>query len=523
MTAATTDPRRLARTAGLSELRLPELEDVDRRRSQLWLLSLLVALSIPAVIITMGLDIIPVGWVEMLDLRTVRLVLLALLVTTFGYVAEREVTLRRLTGLLIEERILTTSLTSRVEELDLMLQATRVMNSSLDLEQVLSQIASSARRLLRASGAAILLVAPDDPEMLEVAVTVGDAGLKAGARQPLGDGLAGDAAMRRDALIARPRGSARRGGRTVGEALAAPMAVRGTLVGVLEVAAGDQRAEFTDLDLRSISVFADAATAAITNARAYQRSQEQVADLLESDRAKDEFLTLVTHELRTPLTSVIGLLTTIGRRAGELSPAQVSQYAEVGRVQGWRLDRLIDNLLQTSRAQRGALQIHPSPVDVVQVIRRCVLAFEQVDGDRPLRLDAPESLIACVDGDALARILENLIGNAIKYTPRGSPIEVSLADEAGFVVARVRDHGPGIPYALRSEVFEKFGRAGDPHHAGGLGLGLYVVRALAEVHGGRVLLDEPPGGGACFTVVLATADLPDGDGADEDDPQELCA
>lgn len=497
------DARRLARTAGLKDLDLPRLEQVDRRRAQLWFLSLLAALAIPAAMVAIGLDIVPDVITGAMDERTYRLALLALLVVVMGYVAEREVTLRRLTALLVEERVLTASLVNRIDELNLLLKATRLMNSTLDLDQVLTQITDAAHRLLNAAGAMIMLVDEDDPDELVVVAAAGDARMEIGARQAIGEGLAGGAIKRRDALlVAEGETPSQRMRQHVGGVLVVPMEIRGQLVGILNVWAGEVREPFTEFDLRSVSVFAEAAAGAITNAQVYERVVGQVTDLEEQDRIKDEFLTLVTHELRTPLTSVIGLLTTLSRRADTLPPDKIAEYAEIARTEGWRLDRLIDNLLQSSRIQRGVVAIVREPIDVVAAVRRLVTGFEQRAADRTITLEAPPELVAEVDSDALLRIVENLVGNALKYTPAGSPIEVVVAAQTELLQIKVIDHGPGIPAEQRSALQGKFARGPDPHHAGGLGLGLYVVNALAAAHGGGVDIGDTPGGGATFTVVL---------------------
>lgn len=501
---ASADARRLARTAGLKDLRLPHLEEVDRRRAQLWSLSLLVAVAVPAVSTAMGLNLLPAWFAETLDVRTTRLTLVALLVVVLGYVAEREVTLRRLTALLVQERVLTASLVNRVDELNLLLRATRAMNSGLDLRQVLEQIADAAHTLLDAGGVTVLLVVPDDPGQLEVAVSIGETPLARGVRQPVGAGLAGGAALRRDALLV---AAGETGGvfarRHLGEALVAPMETRDGLVGVLSVSAGTQREPFTEFDLRGIAVFADAAAAAITNAQAYGVQVETVTRLLEEDSAKDEFLAVVTHELRTPLTSVIGLLTTMSARADALSTEEVRSFSELARTQGWRLDRLIEDLLDAARVKRTPLSVHPEPMDPRVVVEQAVAGLRGAFPQALIEVDVEPMHQRLVDVDAVTRIVENLLSNAVKYTPATAPISVRASEEPGGVRLQVRDHGAGIPAPHREAVFERFVRGEDPFNRGGLGLGLYIVRALAEAHGGWVEVVDTPGGGATFTVWLA--------------------
>jgi two-component system sensor histidine kinase KdpD len=504
--AAVHSARQLAHVAGLRGRSLPHLADVDRRRTQLWGLSLLVALVLPGAIVAAAAGAVDTPLQGALSQRNVQLALLAMLVVVIGYVAEREVSLRRLTRLLVEERALTTTLLGRVEELELLQRATRLMHSALDPEIVLGRIAASAERLLRAGGVAILLVDAADADVLVVAATAGQPEAVLGHRQRVGAGVVGQAASRRDALLV-AAGTAARGGRTgrVGELMVVPLEHRGQLVGVATVLADAAREPFTEFDLRALNVFADAAAGAITNARAHQEQQGRIAGLLERDRAKDEFLTLVTHELRTPLTSMIGLMTTMAKRGGEMRPDQVVQYAEIARTQGWRLDRLIENLLTTSRSQLGVQMIAPSPVDVGQLVSDAVVGLQRAVPEHPISVTAPAGVHRLVDVDALHRILDNLLSNAAKYTPEGTPVHVSVQQTPTGISLAVADQGPGVAVDDLQTVFDKFTRGPDPYDRGGLGLGLFVVQALAEAHGGRVEVSRTLGGGATFTVWLAAA------------------
>ena len=504
MSAFASDSRQLARTAGLKDLRVPDLEQVDRRRAQLWGLSLLVAVSVPLIVVAAGFNLLSDDLLDVFESRNVRLAMLAMLVTVLGYVAEREVTLRRLTGMLVEERVLTASLVNRVDEVNLLLRATQAMNSALDLKAVMSQIAESAHTLLNAGSVSILLVDPDDAEVLVVAATTGDADVQIGMKQPIGDGLAGGAITRGDALLI-DSGEAElpKNRRQTGDVLVAPMRIRGALVGVIRVDTGEARTPFSEFDLRGVSVFADAAAAAISNARAFEEQLGQVANLLEQDRAKNEFLTLVTHELRTPLTSMIGLMSTMARPGVNLPPEKVSELAEIAKNQGWRLDRLIENLLETSRRNEGAVNISPEPTDVGSFIDRSVQGLRRALPSHPITFDMPTDMHYGVDTDALARILDNLLSNAAKYTAEGSRVDVSLTPTDNGLCLRVADHGGGLDTDEFGDLFKKFSRGNDPFDRGGLGLGLYVVKALSEAHGGRVTVSETPGGGATFDVYLA--------------------
>jgi K+-sensing histidine kinase KdpD len=492
----------LARTAGLSQLATPQLEDVNRRRLQLWSLSLLVGVAIPGVMVALGFDVL--GEHLPLDASQARLILLALLVVVMGYVAERESALRGLTSLLVDERILTATLVARIEELDLLLKASKAMNSTLDLHHVLEVILHSACQLLRASEGSIQLITAEDADVLEVAAVHGSSTARIGQQQAVGDGVAGRVAAEREAVLVTGRHRASRSKRNVESAIVVPLQHRETLLGVLNLATSEGAEAFTEFQLRSVAVFAETAAAAIANARAHTLSEERINALTELDSMKNAFLTLVTHELRTPLTSLIGLTTTIAEHGPRLEGEQIAQLADMARKQGWRLERLVGDLLHSAAAQEGRLELQPAPTELGHTITDLVRTAQEGTATHQIRFAPPaRTTVRCVDADALSRILVNLIGNAVKYAPEGTPITVELDVEEDRVVIAVLDEGPGIPEDARAELFEKFQRGPQAASVDGLGLGLFIVRSLAEAHGGGVVIRPRDVGGSRFEVTLA--------------------
>jgi signal transduction histidine kinase len=495
------DVEALARKAGVAR---PRLADINRRRSQLWVLSLLVGLSLPGVLLVLTLGVLPPETAELVDPTYVRAGLAALLLALCAYVAERERSLRRLTTLLVDERTLNAVLTTNIGELDLLLAATRAMNASLKLDAVLDIILSAASALLGATEGTISLVRADAPDQLEVLATSGRADGRVGPRQEAGAELARRAAAAGETMLV----LAPEAGHGPGTALVVPLVHRGELLGVLDLVTDRQQAAFPESQLRSVSVFAGTAAVAISNARRHGSTEASVAALTELDRMKDEFLTLVTHELRTPLTSVIGLAQTIERGAERLPPAKLAELAALIGRQGWRLDRLVDDLLRTSQLQRGQPALRPGEVDVGTLVRETVSGLQAGSATHTLVLAVPdEPAVRLLDSDAVHRIVDNLVGNALKYTPAGSTVTVTVHQEPDGVVLVVEDDGPGIPESEWGRAFEKFRRVdGGMGNGGGLGLGLYLVRALAEAHGGGAVLDRSPLGGCRFTVTLSDLD-----------------
>lgn len=233
---------------------------------------------------------------------------------------------------------------------------------------------------------------------------------------------------------------------------------------------------------------------------AYEREREAAVRLRALDEMKNAFLTAVSHELRTPLSSILGFALTLTREDVELPAAHVREM--VGRIaaNARKLQRLLGDLLDLDRIARGILQPTRRPTDVGAVARSVV---EEMELDqRPILVEA-EPVLVEVDGPKVERIIENLVANAVKYTPPGTPVWVRVAAQADGVLLMVEDAGPGVPEEEREVIFEPF-RQGDgaPEHAPGTGIGLSLVARFADLHGGRAWVEERKGGGASFRVFL---------------------
>ncbi len=220
----------------------------------------------------------------------------------------------------------------------------------------------------------------------------------------------------------------------------------------------------------------------------------------------DEVLAMVSHELRTPLTAVLAYAKLLG--SGRLDSAGATKAIRTIQRNVQAMDRLIDDLLDVSGPIGGRVWIEPDPVDLVAVIQGALddarPAAEAGGLDLKLTCHAASAAVA---GDALRlqQIVANLLSNAIKFTPPGGHIEVQFDSGASGVEIRVSDTGQGISADFLPRIFDRFARAKDSNtrRQGGLGLGLALVRALVERHGGTVQAESRgPGEGATFTVRL---------------------
>lgn len=233
-----------------------------------------------------------------------------------------------------------------------------------------------------------------------------------------------------------------------------------------------------------------------------------IAALKEASRLKDEFLSVVSHELRSPLTPILGFVQLVAKELGREGDHEV-QVLRLASVQGHvdRMNRLIEDLLDVSRLKSGTLDIRPEPVDLIDVCRD--VAAGRAAGAPRQTIDVqapPHAIVGWWDPDRLHQVIDNLVGNALKYSPAGGTVTLSASIDgaAGEVVLIVADDGPGISHEDREQIFAAFfrTRAATESQTAGLGLGLYICRELVNAHGGRIEVGVAPGGGATFSVHL---------------------
>jgi len=221
------------------------------------------------------------------------------------------------------------------------------------------------------------------------------------------------------------------------------------------------------------------------------------------DRIKDALVATVSHELRTPLTSIIGYLELLGTGAETLSEED-ARFVEIARRNAARLQRMVEELLFLSRVDAGGLQLDLEQVDVAHIARNAIGSADPAAAAKRLSLefDGPETAVACVDAHRIGQVFDNLISNAIKFTPARGRVEVSVRVDADTVTASVTDSGHGIPQADQPRLFERFFRSSATSDEPGTGLGLTVVQAIIEGHGGEITCRSTLGEGTTFTLTL---------------------
>jgi signal transduction histidine kinase len=241
---------------------------------------------------------------------------------------------------------------------------------------------------------------------------------------------------------------------------------------------------------------------------------QDISELEGLERLKDQFITIAAHELRTPLTAIMGFSSMLTVQTGlgrgpELADWQQEAIGEIEEASG-RMNALVKDLLDVTRIQAGRLELDPVPLDLVATVRRAVARFQLSTQHHTLSANLPDELVMVkADGPRLEQVLGNLIGNAIKYSPQGGPISVTVQvdQEARLAELRIQDAGIGIPADQQPLLFGRFVRARNvhDHHITGSGLGLYVCRELIERHGGHIWFESTEGVGTTFFITLPLA------------------
>jgi signal transduction histidine kinase len=231
-----------------------------------------------------------------------------------------------------------------------------------------------------------------------------------------------------------------------------------------------------------------------------------ITDVVEADRRKDEFIATLAHELRNPLAPISTGLEIL-RRVGELPPV-AARTRDMMERQLAHMVRLVDDLLDVSRVSRGKLELRLQPLTLEQVLADALETCNPAiaDAGHALTMDVPQQPLR-VFGDLtrLAQVFSNLVNNATKYTPRGGRIAVRVAAAGDEVVVEVEDNGSGIAPDMLPHVFDMFAQGHARTHTGqpGLGIGLWLVKKLVELHHGTISVRSPgPNLGSTFTVRL---------------------
>ena len=291
----------------------------------------------------------------------------------------------------------------------------------------------------------------------------------------------------------------------------APVLAGTELLGVLVAGRRDVERPWTPPEIGLVESVADDMGRAVQHARLFEQQSSVVSQLREIDRTKSDFLSTISHELRTPLTSIAGYVEMMrDGEAGDVVPMQ-RQMLDVVARNTQRLRDLIEDVLILSRIESGTLRTERMPVALRGVIDHAVTALRPQAAQANVRLDvipAPGPGMLLGDAAQLEQVVLNLVGNAIKFTPAGGRVTVSLETTGDDLVLRVEDTGIGIPGSEVDDLFQRFFRASNAkeQQITGTGLGLAIVASIVAAHQGRVEVDSRERRGSTFSVVMPSAD-----------------
>lgn len=288
--------------------------------------------------------------------------------------------------------------------------------------------------------------------------------------------------------------------------ISVPLIVRGGTLGAITFARTAAAQRFAPDDATFAEEIARRAALAVDNALLYRRAQDAI-------QMRDAFLSIASHELRTPLTSLLGYAELLQRRVKRsvgghpLGEERNERILQVMIDQARRLNKMVQTLFDLSRLQTGQLGIERLSIDLGALVTRIIDEIEPTIERHTLHLQrCGETFMIMGDELRLEQVIQNLIQNAIKYSPEGGPIYVRVAHQDDGVQLSVQDRGLGIPQDSLPRIFRRFYRAenAEPYQISGMGVGLYVAKQIVDLHGGRVEVTSTEGVGSTFIVWLPT-------------------
>jgi PAS domain S-box-containing protein len=277
-----------------------------------------------------------------------------------------------------------------------------------------------------------------------------------------------------------------------------PLLGRERVIGAVGFFYGESGRRYTKEDVAFAEELARRAAIAIDNARLYRAAQSAI-------QRRDDFLSIASHELKTPVTTLLLQIEAFMCEldSGQLDPEEMRVRLSKSLEQVHRLSKLVDDLLDVSRASSGHMKIARAPVDLAELAQTVIMRLREsaARAGCPIQMSAAGRTVGRWDRSRLDQVLTNLLSNALKFAP-GKPIEVHLENRGDTIRVSVRDGGPGVAYEDRERIFDRFERTKEAEGIGGIGLGLWIARQIVRAHGGEITVESEPGKGASFWVEL---------------------
>jgi signal transduction histidine kinase len=396
----------------------------------------------------------------------------------------------------------------RVDLLDAANRCARALGSSLEIEEAFAAFIRELRGLVPFDRTAIVLADEGVARVIAAAGAGAETAFPAGSRRPVAGSLLSDV-IEKGRVVYRPDMDDQRYPEEavftslgLRSRLAAPLLLGGRGVGMISLVRVEPDS-FSEEEVELITVLGRFLGSAVQNIRAYEAERATVEELRKLSALRADFVSMVSHELRSPMAAVIGSAMTLRERWRELTPGQRESFLALIEHETKRLADLVGDVLDTSRIESGSFSYSFSDVDVGELIRETAALAESGQDEvavRP-RVDGQLPLVRA-DRDRLRQVIQNLIDNAVKYSPAGAAVDVEAFADNGRITVEVRDRGPGVAPEHHALIFEKFGRVSGEHAKPGTGLGLFIARSIAQAHGGSLEVHSTPAEGATFALVL---------------------
>jgi signal transduction histidine kinase len=408
---------------------------------------------------------------------------------------------------------------ARLQRLERILEISRELTSTVALEPLLRKIVITAAELTDSEGGSILLWNARTGELHFRTACGARSGrlLEDDIPVPIEGSIAGTVLTSGEPIIVHDAQADPRHYRGVGEQtgsetqslLAVPLQIKDKRIGVLEAVdkQGDQR--FSQEDVDTLMTLAAQAAVAIENARLVGALRKAYERLGELDRLKSDFIAIASHELRTPLSLILLYAALLREQLGTAAGAQLDAVFR----SAMRLKHIIETMLNLRYLETGQVEVKPKRFDLREAIENACSDYEALAETNGLVLctDLPDQQVSIeADEEKIRVILDNLISNAVKFTPQGGQVMVALGCRDDDVEISVADTGVGIPAEELERIFGRFYQVEEHmiRRHGGMGLGLAIVKGLVELHGGRVWAESAPGQGSRFIVVLPRSAAP---------------
>jgi signal transduction histidine kinase len=399
---------------------------------------------------------------------------------------------------------------NQLQRMERILEISRELTSTVSLEPLLRQIVQVAAELTASEETSILLL--NRAGELRFQAASGDpSGQLRDIPVPVEDSIAGAVLLSGEPAIISDTLSEPRHYKVVGQQigietrslLAVPLRIKERCIGVLEAINKQGGGEFDLEDVETLTTLASQAAVAIENARLVGDLRRAYERLGELDRLKSDFIAIASHELRTPLGLILLYAAMLREQMGDAEGQQLDAVVRAA----MRLRHIIETMLNLRYLETGEIELSLEPFDLRAEVQGACEDYGAIAESSGLTLatDLPGGEVSVLaDREKVRVVLDNLISNAVKFTPAGGRVQISLAHQGEDVEIAVADTGIGIPIEELGHIFDRFYQVEDhmTRRHGGMGLGLSIVKGLVELHGGQVSVESIPGRGSCFNVLL---------------------